>query len=434
MSSGFDRLRGVLVASAISANIIGAGSARATTIRRTLPQNINYSFQNTGFFITNVNTDSTRTLPFYSFWGWNVGAGKNTVTYSEATASTTDATFLLNSSASASIFNARLGYIGFSSTDNSNVVGSTSSITGAFDGVMGLKIEGQSFINPSAQVALILESNNDVTVTADTVEDLGATGLDVTVSYRFFSSQPTVRALFTLQNTSTDAITVTATVVGDHHLIDGSTGVEVFGSRNASGENAVIEDDDYWYIAADTDNPASTTALGSPQTVLLRYGENAAVAPTNGDTYAGADPDTFQWNYNVTIPAGETRYLMTLAAIAQYLNRASESSRAPNLSLATAEEKAAEFGTGTLTELNTAGLLLGLDESVRSNLVNFVDPDVGDTNNTIDTTPTTTEDEPQVFTSGGRDGNSVTTQTLLLLLLMLAGRAAYRQTDHGTPS
>ena len=65
MSNGFDRLRGVLIASAMGVNVVGAGSARATvtTIRQailTRGLNISYSLG-----CRNINHNDIIILPVF---------------------------------------------------------------------------------------------------------------------------------------------------------------------------------------------------------------------------------------------------------------------------------------------------------------------------------------------------------------------------------
>lgn len=443
MSNGFDRLRGVLIASAMGVNVVGAGSARATTttIRQAIPTrglNISYSLndRDEGFYATNLSPDPT-SQPIYTNWGWMVGPGKATETLYSSSIST-DTNFLLGNTGSQNAFVARLGQLYFSVTNGSSSTITTRSYSyavGGFDGVMGLKVDGQTFVNPSSQVDLTYyvgtndAVSDDIIIQTDARTDL-VTGLSVSINHRFFSDQPVLRSLFTFQNTSSADITVDATVVGDHFLQPGSAGLTFHGSRNASGDNSALEENDYWYIASDSDWVASSTEVGAPHVVLVRYGVDGEVVPTNVDSYSVTRLDDFSWEYELTIPAGETKHIMAFAAVVQYLNDAQESAAVlDDLGIDTAEEFGAAINNGALTDLQSAGLLIGLDSSLQANIANFStvstssnDTSAGNTS-TSDTIPRTTEHTTSDSTDDDSDGSALS-PTALALLLLLLGRAA----------
>lgn len=464
MASGFDRLKGVLIAGAVGVNTLGAVTARAssrTGVNVTTGNgvNISYGLQGTGtatgkrFYNTHPAPSVVSSLSsLYTNWAWNVGQGRRAESiYGGNLTSATDATFLQGNSASQNIFAVRMGQVLWtvSSTVPSGLTG-----VAAFDGAMGLKVAGQSFTTPNAQVDLSFDSNNNVTVTSGLSEDLGVAGLDSRVTYHFIArEQPTVRALFTFQNTTAAAITTDVTIVGDHKLFNSSLGLTMHNSRNASGDNTTLEDNDYWYVVSDSDWSPDASNLGSPVVLLMRYGADGQVIPTNVDTYqSGAMLDVFQWNYNLTIPAGETRHIMTFASLAQYVDDTQETgARVAGTALSTASELSAQINTGTLASLDAAGLLVGLEPAVQANIANFatISSDTTDntdttttdttdtTTDTTDTTDTTTTDTTDTTDTTTRNdtpstadaavstggGGSINAMGLLMLLLLLGRNA-----------
>lgn len=370
--SGFERLRGAVFAGMVGAGAVVAPQVQATS-RRDLPINLSYSATLGGAFLL-TNTSISGFLPIYTWWGWRVGDGQVLSTISNAALPRVDSEFLLGESASEDIFAVQMGYLYYQIGSDGTTYSTTYFDPAALDGILALKVGGKPFVNPTLRVdTKPFSDTGDWRVSSLQNEDTGVPGIVAQVRYYFFGYEPTVRAIYSFENNTDTDITTSATIVGDLFQVSANSIFEAADSLSPTGQNTLVEAEDYWYTVSDASLPPTASSFGAPYTTLLRYGENAQVVPTDlGETFSGATPDTFQWHYELTIPAGETRYIMAFAGLAQYQD-ASQLAAFDlfGVSLPTAKDFSDRIGSGSMAALEAAGLLVNLSDTVKENIVNF---------------------------------------------------------------
>ena len=131
-------------------------------------------------------------------------------------------------------------------------------------------------------------------------------GLQVTQSYRVFQGG-TVRTLVELQNPTGTGISTPVSFVSNF----GSDAATVLAGSSSGG--ATFTTADHWIVTAD-----DPTASATPINTTVLYGPGAvAVTPSAVSTTVFAAPTTdgALATFDVTIPAGQTRYLMFFQAI-----------------------------------------------------------------------------------------------------------------------
>ncbi|MFK5950297.1 MAG: hypothetical protein QM500_16175 [Methylococcales bacterium] len=260
MKKGFNRLKGVAAASAMGVGLLGAGSGRAATFP--LSGNVNIDL---------VATASNRDLTA-EFNGINTNMSISDWTIFADTLTTT--------SSSSYVF------------------------SDAFDGALGMSVDGVSFSNPDSNIDL---TNN--ILTSDVHTDIVA-GINAQVQHAFIgsrggSSMGLIRALYSFTNTSAAAISITVNVDGNLGS-DGGTIIQATDSGDL-----IADDNDKWTISSDQAVGVDADAFSSTDPILLitRYGTGASVIPVQSDVIA--DGDGFWGNdYDLTIPAGETQRIM----------------------------------------------------------------------------------------------------------------------------
>jgi hypothetical protein len=155
---------------------------------------------------------------------------------------------------------------------------------------------------------------------------------------------------------------------------------------SSGGLANAIEDSDFWFtVGDDTVNPIVSAfqdqeGLPPPSVTFVKDGLGAEVSASFvGDTFTGSRLDSFQLSYTITIPAGETRYLLAFYNHAQFLNESEDVLTEGPFSQITfdnADDFTGAIGNATMAELEAAGLLAELSTSVRALTVNyFMDTD-----------------------------------------------------------
>lgn len=292
-NSGFNRIRSLSAAGAVSLGMLAGGSARAATV--TLSRDV--------------------------------------------TAGDVEWTGIDNGVAPVSGLNAfGLEDMFIASSASFPTVSGSSSLTDAFDGALGLVVNGIPFNNPDGDV--------DLTGTTVTTDIASISGLDVQVEYHFFTTRRVVRAMFTFTNPTAADISLTA-------LTGGQTGRSSNFPQATSDGDTTIEDSDQWYIVSSEPTGTELPGGGQPILTFSRYSLGAPVIPTNSNIPNGSDDYSFQ--YTTTVPAGETIRIVTFVELS--LNVTSAKAGAPDFE--------------GLNALDAAGLLVGLDAAARNQIVNY---------------------------------------------------------------
>ncbi len=324
MRKGFDKLRGVAAASAMSLGLIGAGSARAA---------------NTALPLTNLTRGTAvwKTIqnqsPLFS------GTAASILTSATASA--------FNYSPTTSLSNT---FAAFAIADVS-----ASNFAEAFDNALHLAVNGTLFVNPDATIDLTGD-----TITADSQT---LAGVETEIQFYFHPTRPIVRAMYSFTNSSSSSISIQALVAGAFSS-DDSTTIQATSTGDTTGLIKVPEIDDskdFWRVTNDQSN-IGTNSDTDPAITLTRFGEGAAVKPvtvlTPGDDSAGTgDLDNFGERYDLTIAADETARIIVFAEI--------------NKTISDATSCAVDFAS--LDAAFTAGMLNGLSIAELGEIVNYGD-------------------------------------------------------------
>ena len=209
----------------------------------------------------------------------------------------------------------------------------------AYDGAFCIRVNGVQFTNPSGTVDL-----TGTTITSSTVP---MSGLNTTIQYFFDPASPTVRALVSLQNPSGSPISATVLWGQDLGSDSGTT------IATSSSGDALVTPADRWFISSDG------ATNHDPVNSFVAYGPSASVTPSAtpfapGQT-APTHQDWFSDQFNITVPAGQTRRLM-------FFGRLSQSTASAQSSMSTFDSTA---------NLQSAGLLAGLTQQQESEIVNW---------------------------------------------------------------
>jgi hypothetical protein len=177
-----------------------------------------------------------------------------------------------------------------------------------------------------------------------TVGPVTMSGLDVSVAYAAMPSTPTLRTLVTLNNTGGAPVDITMKWVTNL----GSDNLTVV--RGTSSGSTTFEIADRWIVTSD-DNLGTDVvngfALFGPGTPAVTPSAVSMVGPNDG-----GDTNSIVVSYPVTVPAGETRYLL-------FYNQVSATNEAALSSITT-------FDTNP-----TGELVAGLDQTVLDRVVNW---------------------------------------------------------------
>ena len=416
MKKGFDRLKGVAAASVMGLGMIGAaGSGRAAplptnsrslgfSIRTTLAatisgQDLNATVMGIGgkssgdtfdigaFRVVNTGKPLINTFPtsyttsyvsvsgswtttetFTGVTSFAVGPGvelscpngtassfPTTEPTSGACWLTTD-TFTLTNGYYASISSTDIWVSEFT-TGSSDTVG-RSAYNDAFDGVLGMTVDGVVFMNPDNTV----DFTDDV-VNSDVVNFTGGgtSNIDAQIQYAFAAdrgdtSVGAVRAMYTLTNNEGSEKTITVNIFGN-------LGSNEYTTIQASASGDTVADDaDQWTVSSETQAGNETQMGWTPPLLITRYGTGAAVVPAQTSvlgerdaTWTNVGNDVFANDYELTIPAGETQRILVFIE-AHKTN-------------AGAEAAGADFET--MAAARKAGALSGLTEDELKEVVNY---------------------------------------------------------------
>ena len=171
-------------------------------------------------------------------------------------------------------------------------------------------------------------------------------GLTVTGQMYFFTNKAIMRSILSLQNPTGAPITVS--VLSASNL--GSDQNTVL-QTTSSGDN-VFDANDNWFVSSETATPTTTN---DPILTFAFQGPGSAVRGTNVNAPGGSRKDLFYENYTVTVPAGETRMLMTFVQMSGTVSGA--------------ETDAANFNSAQT--LDSAGYLAGLSGAQRALIANW---------------------------------------------------------------
>lgn len=210
------------------------------------------------------------------------------------------------------------------------------SYTDAYDGVLGMSVNANAFSPVMSEVVI-----TDYGIDAGSNVDID-TDLDASVQWAFLKNAPVTRGLFSVTNKAdTDAV-VNIEVWGNWGA-DGGGGI-----ISTSSDDATVEDTDLWVTIADdlvqgaNSDPVITTGIAGP-------GSTVTATSVNLDTFS------YTIQYTVDIPAGETRSIVVFHQMSKSINDAAEIEP--------------DFESGAT--LNKAGLLAGLTNEQRAQVVNY---------------------------------------------------------------
>lgn len=210
------------------------------------------------------------------------------------------------------------------------------SYTDAYDGVLGVSVNGNGFVPVMSEVVV-----TDYGIDAGSNVDI-ATDLDASVQWAFLKDAPVTRGLFSVTNKAVTDAAVTISVRGDWGA-DGSGGI-----ISTSSGDATVENTDLWVTIADdlvqgnNSDPVITTGIAGPGSTV---------------TTTVVDLDTVEYvlDYTLDIPAGETRSIVVFHQMSKSINDAADIEP--------------DFESGAT--LNQAGLLVGLTNEQRAQVVNY---------------------------------------------------------------
>ncbi|QIL82740.1 hypothetical protein G7047_24475 [Diaphorobacter sp. HDW4A] len=229
--------------------------------------------------------------------------------------------------------------------------GSSQTLNDAFDGAMGWHVHPTGVIANSDKGLNGYQATGGVTLSpASPVAEQAATvtgnvevlqGLNVTGQLYFPAGQGVARAILTLQNPSASAITVQVT--NDNNLgSDANTKIDT----TSSGDNVFQLGQDNWVISH------QDIGVGMPitdPTITL-----AGMKLASSADYVDGDDNPYQY-FNVTVPAGGTKRVMTLVRLSR--------------SATVAQAVASTFND--LNSLRQAGYVSDLSEDELRSIVNW---------------------------------------------------------------
>lgn len=210
------------------------------------------------------------------------------------------------------------------------------SYTDAYDGVLGLSVNGNQFVPVISEVVV-----TDYGIDAGSNVDID-TDLDARVQWAFLKDAPVTRGLFSVTNNAATDAAVTISVWGNWGA-DGSGGI-----INTSSDDATVEDTDLWVTIADdlvqgdNSDPVITTGIAGPGSTVTT-------------TVVNLDTSDYTIDYTLDIPAGETRSIVVFHQMSKTIDDAAGIE--------------ANFDSGAA--LNKAGLLVGLTNAQRASVANY---------------------------------------------------------------
>lgn len=213
------------------------------------------------------------------------------------------------------------------------------SYTDAYDGVLGMDVNGNGYSPVSAEFVI-----SDYQVDGGTNVDID-TDLDAHLKWDFLKAGPVSRGFFTVTNKADAEKTVSIEIYGNWGS-DGQGGIIA-----TSNGDTTVDNTDSWVTTADdlvdgnNGDPVITTGIGGP-------------GSTADSTVVSLDTSDYVLEYNVTIPAGESRSVVVFHEMSK--------------SISDAAEIAGDYATGK--KLSAAGLLTGLTNEERSRVVNYALP------------------------------------------------------------
>lgn len=307
MSKGFQRLRNAAACGAMGLGLLGAGSGRASMVNTGYQTGASYN-------LANGNGAWGRILNYGLMFNSNTQTTSNGFNISFPAA--------LDPSNQEN-FPEPEWIKGFVLLDGS-VKDGANILDDAFDSALHLAVGGTLFMNPAGEVDI-----TGKTLTTGKHRNI-IPGVDAHVQFHFSdgTGAPTVvRAMYTLVNTSNADISTSALVAGNLGSDEYTT---IKDSFNGTASDTTISDADLWYITDDNSDYGDGNDARSinsddywdPKILLVRYGEDASVAPINVMTPGTAnsvsfpdDIDNFGLRYDVTIPAGDSVRILVFAGL-----------------------------------------------------------------------------------------------------------------------
>jgi len=299
MKKGFNRLRGVATASAISLGLMGAGSGRAATL--TLP-------------VTKLSRGSAE-------WSQIKNTFLNTVS-GPLSISTTNGIVITSSDS------------GFAIND----AGLTNGLDEAFNAGMYMVARSSGittvFKNPDNTVDLTNDS-----LKSDLITDF-FTDIDAQVEYYFHPTRPVVRTMYSFTNTSGSAKTIEAMIGGN---LGSATSTTI---QSTSDDDTTVEATDLWLISNNKSlntNPDASDSNDTPVVTISRFGKDATTTAENGVTL-GTLSGIFAHRYDISVAGNSTTRVLVFAELSKTIDDA----------------KTCAKDFETLDAASSAGLLSGL--------------------------------------------------------------------------
>lgn len=178
-------------------------------------------------------------------------------------------------------------------------------LSDAYDSAFGIRVDG-TVLNPgnAADQAEVIVSGS-VVGTAISSSAQAISNLSVTQQFLFYRDpvmgSPTVRILVGFTNSTNADINAAIELFGNLGS-DGSTTTDA----TASGDTTVDATDRWVVSNGDTSDPVNT---------IVYFGPGAPTVTAAAITGQGSGNDDFQATYNISVPAGQTRFLMFFAQL-----------------------------------------------------------------------------------------------------------------------
>jgi|SRR5580658_1051351 hypothetical protein len=228
--------------------------------------------------------------------------------------------------------------------------------TNAFNGGLSWLVNAVpagAYRSPSGTVDITPFPINPAVGTILTGAPQSLSGLTVTGQMYFSPVSAVARSMLIMQNPT--GAPITATVLSASNL---GSDQQTFLQTTSSGDN-VLDPTDNWFISSQTANP---TKADDPILTFAFSGAGGAVRGSNVDAPGSGRKNLFYENYTVTIPAGQTRSLMTFVQMSD--------------TVAHAEATATLFNTNA--SLQGTDYLTGLDATREAQILNWnLAPHVG---------------------------------------------------------
>lgn len=349
MKTGFDRLRssdhlrGMAVAGIMGIGALGGGSVRATTTATTSKKTV-----------TTVAVSITRSVPVNT----GVGTVDKKIGYWYGIGNITPSWDNINTS-NGFTYVATAPKQAFGITSAASLVYTAGSFSGkstahltAYWDNLAMAVDGELFVNPTGKIHITTDTltGQDFLVASDKalfIRDVAmGTGIEASVEYFFHPTRMTVRAIYTVKNTTNQPLDTSVLVVGALGTLDNTT------VQYSSDGNTTFDAGELWFAVSDRALGVEPDQL--PAVTQSIMGQDALLQPTHAllpDSNAGH----YGFRYDLSLEPLDVKRIMVFSAL--------NSSNAGALS--------AGMDFTTLGAAQAAGLLERMEPGVLGTVVNY---------------------------------------------------------------